>query len=197
MSNFKFTGVNIAAALLIIAFFFPWFSAIGTVSMSGFSITSTGISPGMLGMFLKGLDRLLMVLIIVIPLSGALILYQNVTGNTKFAQYYKPAHVVPALLLIVGLIMIYFKIKPDMPDVSNESLGGYESMRHISRSVSDMAPGLFDVLGLGVYTSLAAAIYLSLVNMGKIKDKEYYKPTAQNAAIQNNPGQDSNTPPVN
>jgi len=195
MSNFKFTGVNIAAALLIIAFFFPWFSAIGTVSMSGFSITSTGISPGMLGMFLKVLDRLLMVLIIVIPLSGALILYQNITGNKKFEQYYKPAHFVPALLLIVGLILMYFKMKPDVPEISNDGLGGYESMRHLSRQMSDMAPGLFDVLGLGVYISLAAAVYLLLVNIGKLKDKEYYKPTSANAVAPNsNAAPDQHTP---
>jgi signal transduction histidine kinase len=196
MSNFKFTGVNIAAALLIIAFFFPWFSAMGSVSMSGFSIASTGISPGMLSMFLKGMDRILMILIVIVPLSGALILYQNVTGNKKFDKYYKPAHLVPALVLIAGMIMIYFKIKPDMPDAANDSFGGYESMRHISRSMREMTPGLFDVLALGVYISLAAAVYLLLVNIGKIKDKEYYKPTVQTTVAQNNTNQGSDNNPV-
>lgn len=193
MKNFKFTGVNIAAAILILAYFFPWFTAMGAVSMSGFSVTTNGISPGMMGMFLKGLDRLLMVLIVVVPLSGAIILYQNVTGNKKFDNYYKSAHLLPAVLLIVGMVMIYFKIKPDVPTVTNEDLGGYgEAMSGMSRSMRDMAPGLFDVLGLGVYISLAAAVYLLLVNTGKIKDKEYYKPLA--AA---NINQGNNNPPVN
>jgi hypothetical protein len=179
MKNFKFTGVNIAAALLIIAFFFPWFSAMGSMSVSGFSIITTGISPGMLGMFLKGLDRLLMVLIIIIPVSAGIILYQNVSGNKKFEKYYRPAHFIPAVVLIVGLVMIYFKIKPDVPDFGGEDFEGYNrSMRSLSRSVRDMSPGLFDVLGFGVYASLAAAIYLLLTAMGKIKDKEYYKPAA-------------------
>jgi hypothetical protein len=179
MKNFKFTSVNIAAAALILAYFFPWFSAMGSVSLSGFSITTNGISPGMLGMFLTGIDRLLMVLILAVPLSGCIILYQNVTGNQKFAKYYKPAHLVPAVALIAGLVMIYFKMKPDVPDVSNEAFG--EAMRGMSRSMMDMSPGLFDVLAIGVYISFAAAIYLLLVNIGKIKDKEYYKPgTATN-----------------
>lgn len=193
MKNFKFTGVNIAAAILILAYFLPWFTAMGSVSMSGFSITSNGISPGMLGMFLKGLDRLLMVLIVVIPVSGAIILYQNITGNKKFDKFYKPAHLVPAVVLIAGLVMIYFKIKPDAPDAASAGFGEYgDTMRNVSRSMRDMSPGLFDVLALGVYISLAAAVYLLLVSMGKVKDKEYYKPAA---ATNVNKG-DNNNPPV-
>lgn len=189
MKNFKFTGVNIAAALLILAYFFPWFTAMGAVSMSGFSVTTNGISPGMMGMFLKGLDRLLMVLIVVVPLSGCIILYQNVTGKHKFGKYYKPAHLVPAAVIIAGLVMLYFKMKPDVPEFSNEDLGGYgEAMKNMSRSMSGMSPGVFDVIGVGVYISLAAAVYLLLVNMGKIKDKEYY--TAATASI----SEDNNTP---
>ena len=179
MKNFKFTGVNIAAALIIISFFFPWFSAMGSMSMSGFSITTTGISPGMLGMFLKGFDRLLMILIIIIPVSAGIILYQNVSGNNKMAKYYRPAHFIPAIVLVAGLIMVYFKIKPDAPDFAGEDFESYSrSMRSLSRSVRDMSPGLFDVLGFGMYLSLTAAVYLLLVAAGKIKDKEYYKPAA-------------------
>ncbi|MEO5892387.1 MAG: hypothetical protein ABIQ31_19215 [Ferruginibacter sp.] len=194
MTKFKFTGVNIAAALLILAFFFPWFSALGTVSMSGFSITTSGISPGMLGMFVKGLDRLLMVLIILVPLSGALILYQNVTANKKFDKYYKPAHLIPAALLIVGMIMIYFKMKPDMADMAGED---YEGFGKAMKGMQDMTPGLFDVLAIGVYISLAAAMYLLLVSIGKVKDKEYYKPAISNVNQPNeNPGQGNSNPPV-
>lgn len=179
MSNFKFTGVNIAAALLIIAYFFPWFSAMGLASMSGFSITTNGISPGMLGMFLKGLDRLLMVLVIIVPLSGAIILYQNVTGNKKFDKYYKPAHLVPAVVLVLGIIMLYFKMKPETHEMSKMYGDEFsEQMSRMTSSMNDMAPGVFDVLALGVYISLVAAIYLLLVSIGKVKDKEYYKPAA-------------------
>lgn len=188
MKNVKFTGVNIAAALLVVAYFFPWFSAIGSVSMSGFSITSNGISPGMLGMFLKGFDRLLMVLIFIIPVCGAIILYQNITGNQKFAKYYKLSHTLPAVIIIGGLVMLYFKMKPDTPAISDE-YGAYgEAMRNMSRSMQSMAPGVFDVVSMGVYLSLVAAVYLLLVNLGKIKDKEYYTP-----ATANNNG-DDNTP---
>lgn len=188
MKNFKFTGVNIAAALIILAFFFPWFSAMGQISMSGFSITTTGISPGMLAMFVKGLDRLLMVLVILIPVSAGIILYQNVTGNSNMAKYYKPAHFIPTVILIAGLAMIYFKMKPDVPEFAGDDFEGYShSMRSISRSVRDMSPGLFDVLGIGIYASLAAAIYLVLVAMGKVQDKEYYKqPAVKPAGTENN-----------
>jgi hypothetical protein len=47
----------------------------------------------------------------------------------------------------------------------------------MSKSMSDMTPGAFDVLSFGFYASLIVAIYLLLLSMGKIKDKEYYKPT--------------------
>ena len=192
MSNFKFTGANIAAALLILAYFFPWVTAMGAMSLSGFSITSNGISPGMLSVFIKGIDRLLMVLVLVIPLSGALILYQNVTGNKNFNKYYKPAHIVPAVVLVLGLLMLYFKMKPDAPEIAREDLGGYgEAMKNMSRSMRDMSPGLFDVLGFGIYISLAAGIYLLLVSMGKVKDKEYYKPAAAVASQG-----DNNNPPA-
>jgi hypothetical protein len=190
MKNLKFTGVNIAAAVLVLAYFFPWFTAMGSVSLSGFSITSNGVSPGMLGMFLKGFDRLLMVFIIVVPASGAIILYQNITGNKKFDTFYKPAHFVPALVLIAGLVIIYFKIKPDEPDAAG--FGEYgEAMKGLSRSMRDMSPGIFDVTAIGVYISLAAAVYLLLVSMGKVKDKEYYK-SAEVASV--NPGDNNNTP---
>lgn len=187
MKNVKFTGVNIAAALLVLAYFFPWFTAVGTVSMSGFSITSNGVSPGMLSMFVSGFDRLLMVLIIIVPICGVLILYQNITGNQKFAKYYKPAHLVPAVLLIAGLVMLYFKMKPEAPDLGDD-MGAYgEAMRNMSRQMRSMAPGVFDVTGMGVYISLVAAVYLLLVNLGKIKDKEYYTPAPANTNNTNNP----------
>ncbi|MEO8416529.1 MAG: hypothetical protein ABI472_22890 [Ginsengibacter sp.] len=174
MSNVKFTGVNIAAALLILGFFFPWVSIMGSASMSGFSIVSTGISPGMLSIFVQGLDRLLMVLILVMPMSGALILYQNMSGNKKFNRFYKPAHFIPAVILVAGLILLHFKMKPD---VAADSFGGYDPTGSMSRSFSNLSPGLFDIMGFGVYLCLAASIYLLLVSMGKVKDKEYYKPT--------------------
>lgn len=171
MTNVKFTGVNIAAALLVLGYFFPWFSAMGNISMSGFSITSTGVSPGMLSMLVKGTDRLLMILIIVVPLSAALILYQNISGNLKFAKFYRLAHNIPAIVLLGGLLMLYFKLQPDEPS-NNYGFGA------VSRSMRDLSPGLFDVMGFGIYLSVAAAVYLLLVNIGKVKDKEYYKPAA-------------------
>jgi len=183
MKNFKFTGVNIAAAILVIAFFFPWVSAMGNLSMSGFSITTTGISPGMLSMAVNGFSRLFMILVALVPLSGAVILYQNITGNMQFNKYHSPAHIVPSVILIAGMLMLYFKMKPSVPD----ALDGY-SMVGLSKMQS-MAPGLFDILGTGTYISIAASLYLLLVNMGKIKDKEYYTASKQvNAGTQSDNG---------
>ncbi len=168
MNNFKFTGTNIAAAILILAFFFPWVSIAGS-SMSGFSVMSNGVSPGMLSYFISGLSRIIMVITIIIPLCGAVILYQNVTGNNKFNKFYKPAHILPAVFFIIGIVGLHFKMKPDVPE-----RGMFGEM---SSAINDMAPGVFDILGFGVYLSFAAGIYLLLVNMGKVKDKEYYKPS--------------------
>jgi len=145
-------------------------------------------------MFLKGLDRLLMVLIVLVPVCGAIVLYQNITGNKKFDKYYKPAHLVPAVVIITGLIVLYFKMKPDVPEMASVGNGEYgEAMKNMSRSMADMSPGLFDVLAFGAYISLAASIYLLLVNIGKVKDKEYYK-SSTGAII--NKGDNTN-PPVN
>lgn len=173
MTNFKFTGTNIAAAVLVLAYFFPWISFIGVSSMSGFSITSTGVSPGMMKFFLGGPDRLLMVLVILVPVCGALILYQNVSGEKKFEKYYKPAHLAPAIFLLLGIVILYFKLAPDTP----KSSGMVISDRFTHNMNNNFMPGIFDVLSIGVYISLAAAIYLLLVSMGRVKDKEYYKPS--------------------
>lgn len=165
MNNFKFTGVNIAAALLIVAFFFTWVSGEGVFSYSGFELVRMGISPGMAGGLLSGFTRVLLLLIILVPLAGALILYQNVTGNQKFKQYYRPAHFLPTIILVGGMIVSYFKIE--------DSKKGF---------MGEMMPGLFDILGAGVFLSLIAAVYLLFVSMGKVKDKEYFKPGSSNAA---------------
>ena len=191
MKNFKFTGVNIAAALLILAYFFPWVSILGG-GMSGFKLTTTGISPGMLSMMFSGINRLLMLLVIIVPVCGAIILYQNVTGNKKFDKYFKTAHIVPALFLIAGLVILYFKMKPETPEFTGGG-GELEEYSRVSRSMMrDLSPGLFDILSFGVYASLAAGIYLLLVAMGKVKDKEYYKP-AETAA---KPENQNNEPPA-
>ena len=171
MSKIKFTGANIAAAILILFYFFPWvdFTAI---SLSGFAITSKGLSPGLFSYFVSGIARLYMVLAILVPLSAALILNQNITGSTKFSKYYKAAHIIPALYLIIGIVGLHFKMKPDVPDA-----GAYgDAYNQMSASINDMAPGVFDVLTFAVYLSVAASVYLLLVSFGKIKDKEYYKP---------------------
>lgn len=187
MKNFKFTGANIAAAVLILAYFFPWVSILGG-GMSGFKLTTTGISPGMLSMMFSGITRLLMILVIIVPVCGAIILYQNATGNKKFDKYFKPAHIVPALFLIIGLVVLYFKMQPDTPEFTAADGFGQEYARASRQMMRDLSPGLFDILSIGMYISLAAGIYLLLVAMGKIKDKEYYKPaqTATQTQSQDN-----------
>ena len=187
MSKFKFTGTNIAAAILILFYFFPWVS-MTPISMSGASITSNGISPGLLAYFVHGGQRFFMILAILVPASAALILYQNVTGNKQFSKYYKLAHIIPAVYFIVGIIGLYFKMKPDVP----EGLGG-DVYNQMSSQINDMAPGVTDVLAFSLYLSLIAAIYLLLVSWGKIKDKEYYKPAAA-PAVEEKPTV-PNTPP--
>ncbi len=171
MSNIKYTGANIAAALLIVSYFFPWASVL-TLSMSGFTLTSNGVSPGIMAYFITGLTRFFLILAVLVPASGAVILYQNITGKKKFERFYKPAHIIPAFYLIAGIMGLYFKMKPEAPSpVENDLFQG------MSSRLTDMGPGAFDILSFGVYVSLAAAVYLLLVSVGRIKDKEYYKPT--------------------
>jgi hypothetical protein len=168
MSKIKFTGTNIAAAILVLFYFFPWVS-MTPVSMSGASITSNGVSPGLFAYFIHGGQRFFMILAILVPACGALILYQNISGDKKFSRYFKLAHIIPAAYFIIGIIGLYFKMKPDIP----AGMGGmYNDM---SNQLRDMTPGVTDVLTFGIYISLIAAIYLALVSFGKIKDKEYYK----------------------
>jgi hypothetical protein len=176
MNKFKFTGVNIAAAILVLFYFFPWVN-FTAVSMSGASITSKGISPGLMSYFVNGLERLWMILAIVVPASGALILYQNVTGNNKLSKYYRLAHIVPFLYFVASIIGLYVKMKPDVP----------EGMGQMYNQISDLTPGVTDVLTFGVYISLIASIYLLLVSFGKIKDKEYYKPAAATSVTEEKP----------
>jgi len=176
MSKFKFTGVNIAAAILVLFYFFPWVN-FTTVSMSGASITSKGISPGLLSYFVHGLQRLWMFIAITVPVCGAIILYQSVTENKKFSRYYKAAHILPFLYFLVGIIGLYVKMKPDVP----------EGMGPMYDQISDLTPGVTDVLTFGVYLSLIASIYLVLVSFGKVKDKEYYKPATPPAVIEEKP----------
>lgn len=189
MTTIKFTGANIAAAVLVLAYFFPWVSGIPGFDMSGFKLTTTGVSPGMLGMFVTGMNRLLMVLLVIIPLCAALILYQNITGNKKYNKYYKPAHLLPLAFLAGGLLILYFKLQPDTPDYPAEAGGliGQEFNRSNTRMMESLTPGLFDILSVGVYLSLFAATYLFLVSTGKVQDKEYYRPQAAKLNTGNEP----------
>lgn len=177
MNKFKFTGVNLAAALLIIAYFLPWIG-IGfggfSISYSGFEITtgSQGIS------MVSGFSRFLTILALLVPVSAALILYQNISGNLKFNNFYKLAHIVPAIYLMGGIIILYFKLKPDAPIASESSSKYDEMLEGMKNSMADMTPGIFDILRFGVYLSLIVSVYLLLVSLGKVKDKEYYKPSA-------------------
>jgi hypothetical protein len=179
MNKIKFTGTNIAAAILVLFYFFPWVSA-APISLSGFSVTSNGISPGLFSYFISGLSRIFMILAILVPACGALILYQNITGNKKFNKYYKPAHIVPTVFFIIGIVGLYFKMKPEAPSDSDAQV-----FNEIPR-FNDMAPGAFDILSFGLYISLAAAVYLMLVSFGRIKDKEYYKPATTSAPSEEN-----------
>lgn len=177
MNKFKFTGTNIAAAVLIIAYFLPWVG----VGFGGFSISYSGfeITTGSQGIsMVSGFTRFLTVLALLVPLSAALILYQNVSGNLKFNNFYKMAHIIPAIYLIGGIILLYFKIKPDAPTVSESSNRYDEMMEGMRNTMSEMTPGIFDILRFGIYLSLIVSVYLLLVSMGKVKDKEYYTPAA-------------------
>ncbi len=166
--KFKFTGTNIAAALLIIAYFLPWASSI--ISFSGFALTQLGVSPGVLSYVIGGLSRLVFVLLILIPVCAAIILYQNTTGDLKFSKYYKPAHILPAVLIIFLMVGAWFKMRSSISDSADAIYGGAFS-QYIPKIET---PGLFDVLSIGAYISLLASVYLLLVQMGKIKDREYF-----------------------
>ena len=180
-TNFKFTGVNIASALLVIAYFFPW--ADGIISVSGYNLTGMGISPGMLSYVLSGMSRLVFVLLALVPIGGAIILFQNLTGDMRFNKYYKPSHIVPALILIGSMAGAYFKMRSTVNPAAEQvnNLYGSFGMKNMSAYMPQIdTPGLFDVLSIGAYITLAASVYLLLAGMGKIKDKEYFQSASSN-----------------
>lgn len=182
-TNFKFTGVNIASALLVIAYFFPW--ANGVISVSGYNLTGMGISPGMLSYVLNGLSRLVFVLLALVPIGGAIILFQNITGDMRFSKYYRFAHIAPAVILFASMAGAYFKMRSAVSSAAEQvnNLYGSFGMKNMSSYMPEInTPGLFDVLSMGAYISLAASVYLLLASMGKIKDKEYFQSTSAQPA---------------
>jgi len=180
MNKFKFTGENIAAALLILAYFFPWVG----IGISGFGFSYSGWDITTSGQGISGLSRFLMVLALLVPASAALILYQNVSGNLKLSKYFKLAHIIPAVYILGGIIMLYFKMKPDA--ATTEAMNSYDQMMPGMRNtMAELTPSIFDILRFGIYLSLIASVYLLLVSMGTVKDKEYYKPAV--APAENKP----------
>lgn len=167
MKNFKFTGVNIAAALLVLAYFLPWVSA-NSQDGSGFKMLTTGISPGMMAMFIDGTSRLFMILTVLVPLSGGIILKQEMAPAVNLQKYLRPAFFLPVLFLGIGAAVVQYKVSAAFEKM-------YSGMGTLSSFMPKVpAPGLFDMLGLGFYISMAAGIYLLLVAIGKVQDKEYF-----------------------
>jgi hypothetical protein len=182
MKNFKFTGVNIAAAILILAYFMPWVSANGQEG-SGFKMLTTGISPGMAAMFIDGMSRIGMILTILVPACGGIILKQSLAPVNSLQKYLRIAHFIPVLFLIAGIGLVQYKISAAFEKI-------YSSMGQFSSFMPKVAaPGMFDVLGLGFYLSIIAGIYLLLVAIGKVQDKEYF--SANNTSLPRDPNSPS------
>lgn len=170
MKQIKYTGVNIAAALIILLFFLPWLSAMG-YSRTGLKILSLAVSPDAGETGFTGFFRFFSLLVILVPLSAALILYQNITGNLKFSKYYRLSLLLPVIYLLVFCIILYFGFKEQQRLQSFSLRHGYYN------DTESHALGLFDILTFWFYLLFIASAYLSLVRFGKIKDKEYYKPS--------------------
>lgn len=176
MNNFKLTSTTLCAIILVIAFFLTW-AGIGYQSQSGWSLWQLGISPGMLSYVISGLSRLGAILLVLIPASGALIVWQKSTStpNPQLTVWVKRAYFIPAIIAIAGIVFSFIKLNATKRALEKE-LGGFSSLMDGLDT-----PGLFDVLGLGAYLTLAAAIYLALIGLGKATDKELWKPQATNA----------------
>ena len=178
MKKFKFTGVNIAAALLVLGYFLPWVSA-NSETGSGFKMLTMGISPGMAAMFIDSTSRLFMILTVLVPLSGGIILKQEMSPKTNLQKFLRSAFFLPALFLGIGAGVVQYKVSAAFEKMYN-GMGAFSSfMPKMS------APGLFDLLGLGFYISIAAGIYLVLVAIGKVQDKEYF--SSDNASLSGEP----------
>jgi hypothetical protein len=165
--TFKFTGQNIAAAVLVIAYFLPWITISFTGGFSGFDLTTTSISPGFF-------SRLLLIFLILIPACGAFILWQNYSPSPQYAKYINKAHYIPLLIIVIEIIIIYMKMK--------SSMGGAMSDAGIDASdlnnLGVKTPSVFDMFGFGIYLSILASIYLFLINRGIVKDKDFSSKTA-------------------
>ncbi len=169
-TTFKFTGTNLAAALLLITYFFmTWISAF-SIKFTGFDITSNAISPGQYGNTITGISRLALMSLALVPLASGVILFQNVTNDKRFSKYIRIAHLAPVVAILIFIVTYYFTLKSAQDQYSQTmgSLGSF--MPKVSM------PALTDILSMGAYIALAAALALALYGTGKLKDKEYYTP---------------------
>jgi hypothetical protein len=158
----KLTGENVAAAALMLGYFLPWITT-NVTSASGFNFTTIALSPGLWSSVLEGFSKILLLLLILVPASAVFILWQNYAPDTKYAKYIKPAHFLPLPVIVFEIGMIYTNIS----DSLNKTVPDMYSF------IKVRTPSFFDLVNFGFYLSVAASLYLLLINLGIIKDKNF------------------------
>ena len=170
-NTFKPLRSTAAAAVIFISFFMPWINA-SFISVSGWDLATTAISPGMLGTYVSGLTRILLVLLLLIPVSSAFVIWQQYKPSKQYAPYMKRAHYAPAVTLIAALVIFgikyYSATNVDIP-------AGYENLSQFGIKMPKIeTPGLTDILGLGVWLGIASSIVLFAIGVGKVQDKNLF-----------------------
>lgn len=185
-NNFLFRRSTIVSALIFISFFMPWVNA-SFISVSGWDLATTAISPGMLGTYVSGLTRILLVFLLLIPVSSAFLIWQQYKPLQQYASYMKPAHYAPAVTMIAALIIFAVKYHAA---TNVEMPAGYANLSQFGiRMPKIETPGLTDIMGLGIWLGLIGSIILFAISIGKIEDKLMFN--NQSALGANN--QSSNT----
>lgn len=173
MNNFKLTSSTLCAIIIIVAFFMTW-AGQGVQSASGWDMWQLGISPGFASGMVSGFSRIYLLLLIAVPASAALFIWQKSTAepNAKLTVWAKRAYFIPAVITILGFVIGWMKLRSTYNDMAEQM----EGLGELGGMMSSMMPkielpGLTDLLGIGAYLTLAASIYLLVIGLGKVQDK--------------------------
>lgn len=173
MNNFKLTSSTLCAIVILVSFFMTWAGS-GYQSANGWDMWQMGVSPGMGAGFISGLTRTYLLLVILIPVSAAILLWQKSTStpNEKLNVWVKRSFFIPAAISVSGFVIGFFKLR----SAYSSAMEQFGDLGDVGSMMQDMmpkfeTPGLTDILGIGAYLTLAASIYLAIIGFGRAADK--------------------------
>lgn len=170
MKTLQLTTSKLCALIIFLAFFMNW-ASVGFGAISGYDIWHFSVSPGMAASAfdVKGLTRIALLLLILLPLSAALYVWQTSVEqpNPKLAVWVKRAPYIPVVICLLLFVGTYLKIGSAQREAEAQ-LAQLGSFRNMIPAIE--TPGMTDFLDLGAYLTILAALYFALLGMKKTKD---------------------------